>query len=235
MDREVLSVRKIVVAGVLSAVVMVLGLIPVLGFPPLLTPVGNATTMHVPAIVGGILEGPIVGAIIGTIFGFFSFFQATVPGFKDPLVAILPRILIGPVAYLTYRLVRRLNVPWMLFFCALLLGLVAVLAFQVGKTNLPRAVVVGLVGLGLVGGAVYLTLRQNAEVVALAVAAAAGTLTNTILVLTMLVVRGYYSAGVAWAAGLAHGIPEIVFAAIITVAFVTTWRRVETGRGEARM
>ena len=36
------------------------------------TAIGNATIMHIPAIVGGALEGPIVGLLAGAIFGIFS-------------------------------------------------------------------------------------------------------------------------------------------------------------------
>ena len=66
-------------------------------------------------------------------------------------------------------------------------------------------------------------------------AAAVGTATNTILVLGMAVIRGYMAAGVAWGVGLTHGIPEIIVAIIITVAVVVAWKRIETGRGEAKM
>lgn len=105
-----LSTRGIVVAGILGAIAIFLGATQ-LGFIPVPTAAGHATIMHVPAILGGVLEGPIVGGIIGLIFGIFSFFDATVPYFKDPLVAILPRILIGIVAYLVYVGLRRVRVP----------------------------------------------------------------------------------------------------------------------------
>jgi uncharacterized membrane protein len=181
VDERGLSVRKIVIAGVLGAIAILLGWTR-LGFIPVPTAAGNATIMHVPAIVGGILEGWIVGGIIGTIFGLFSFIQATVPLFKDPLVAILPRIFIGITAYLSYTGLKRVN-----------------------------------------------------EYLALIVAAAVGTLTNTILVLGMAVLRGYMAAGVALTVGVTHGLPEVVVAIIITVAVVVAWKRIETGRGEAKM
>jgi uncharacterized membrane protein len=181
MDERGLSVRKIVIAGVLGAIAILLGWTR-LGFIPVPTAAGNATIMHVPAIVGGILEGWIVGGIIGTIFGLFSFINATVPLFKDPLVAILPRIFIGITAYLSYAGLKRTN-----------------------------------------------------EYLALIVAAAVGTLTNTILVLGMAVLRGYMAAGVALTVGVTHGLPEVVVAIIITVAVVVAWKRIETGRGEAKM
>src|SRR5690606_27497837 len=42
-------------------------------------------------------------------FGITSFLNATIPLFKDPLVAILPRLFIGVTAYLAYRGIRNIN------------------------------------------------------------------------------------------------------------------------------
>ena len=103
-----LSVRKIVISGVLGAIAILLGATR-LGFIPVPFIVGDATIMHVPAIIGGILEGPIVGAIIGTIFGVFSFLQVGAPMFKDPLISILPRVPIGVTAFLAYAALKKRN------------------------------------------------------------------------------------------------------------------------------
>ena len=56
--------RKIVISGLLGAIAIILGATP-LGFIPVPTPAGNATIMHIPAIIGAIVEGPLVGAFIG--------------------------------------------------------------------------------------------------------------------------------------------------------------------------
>jgi len=106
---RVLSTRKIVISGVLAAIAILLG-VTRLGFIPVPNASGNATIMHVPAIIGGIMEGPVVGGIIGTIFGIFSFLQATTPLFKDPLVAILPRIFIGITAFYAYAGLKKAKV-----------------------------------------------------------------------------------------------------------------------------
>jgi len=96
-----LSVRKIVISGILGAIAILLG-VTRLGFIPVPTPAGHATIMHIPVILGGILEGPVVGLITGAIFGLFSFLQPGAPFFADPLVSILPRLFIGVVSYLIY-------------------------------------------------------------------------------------------------------------------------------------
>lgn len=99
------SVRRITVAGLLGAMTVVLAVSPIGRIPVPWTGV-NATTMHLPAIIGGILEGPAVGMAVGLIFGLFSF--ATSGGFfTDPLVSILPRLLIGLAAYWTFKATRR--------------------------------------------------------------------------------------------------------------------------------
>lgn len=104
------SIRQITMIGMLSGISIFLGLTG-LGFIPI--PPVKATIMHIPVIVGGILEGPIVGAAVGLIFGLFSMYQAfTAPLptsfiFWNPLIALLPRILIGVVAYYVYAFLKN--------------------------------------------------------------------------------------------------------------------------------
>jgi uncharacterized membrane protein len=174
-----LTVRRIVVAGLLGAIVILLG-VTRLGFVAVPTPFGDATIMHIPVIIGGVLEGTVVGAILGLFFGLLSFMQATVPAFKDPLVAILPRLFIGVTAALSYRALRRWNEP-----------------------------------------------------VAVAVSAIVGTLTNTILVLGIAVLRGYVSLEVAIGLGITHGIPEVIVAVIIVGAVVLAWKGLATRQRKA--
>ena len=94
MNLRILPVRKIVVAGVLSAIAIVLGWTR-LGFIPVPTPAADATIMHVPAIVGGVLEGPIVGGIVGAIFGIFSFIQGAIPAARSGMHPFWPAWLPG--------------------------------------------------------------------------------------------------------------------------------------------
>lgn len=104
-----LSTKQLAVVGMLSGVSMVLGMTP-LGFIPL--PFMNATIMHVPVIIGAILQGPIVGALVGLIFGIFSMIRAfsnpslTAFLFMNPIIAILPRILIGVGSYYIYKIIK---------------------------------------------------------------------------------------------------------------------------------
>jgi uncharacterized membrane protein len=101
--------RKIAVAGVLSALIIVLGRTG-LGF--IILPLGAITILQVPVIIGALLEGPAVGFFTGLLFGIFSIVQAALIGsspvdlafLQYPWIAIVPRVLIGPGAWLVYSL-----------------------------------------------------------------------------------------------------------------------------------
>lgn len=98
-------VRRLVVAGMLGALTVVLQMTPVGRIP---TPLGIAATiMHIPAILGGCLEGPWVGAGVGLIFGLFSFLYPSAALLKDPLVSVVPRVAIGVAAWAVYAAVAR--------------------------------------------------------------------------------------------------------------------------------
>ena len=162
-----LTTRGIVISAVLAAIAVFLAATRI-GFIP--TPTGiNATILHIPAI-------------IGTIFGLYSFFYATIPLFKDPIVAILPRIFIGIFAAYTYRAVRPAG-----------------------------------------------------EVAAIAVAAVVGTATNTVLVLGFGVLRHYLPAKVAVTIASTQGVVEAVVAAIVCLAVLLPWKRVQRGQARARL
>ncbi|NLK87258.1 MAG: ECF transporter S component [Clostridiaceae bacterium] len=101
------NTRQIAVVGMLSAISIVLGSTG-FGFIPL--PMAKATIMHIPVIIGAILEGPVVGLVAGLIFGVFSIIQnLTNPSilsfaFLNPLVSVLPRMLIGITTYYSYKI-----------------------------------------------------------------------------------------------------------------------------------
>ena len=102
-----LNVRRMTVIGVLSAISIMMSMLPFIGYIPI-GPV-KATIMHIPVIIGAVIEGPLVGAAIGLIFGLTSLWNAFAqpvtlsPLFMNPLVSVFPRILIGIVAYYVYQ------------------------------------------------------------------------------------------------------------------------------------
>ena len=104
--------RKIVVTAVLGAITILLGLTH-WGFIPWFGGI-SLTIMAVPVIIVAILEGPIVGMGIGLIFGLFSMLQAAIaptgpldPLFTNPLLAVLPRLFIGPAAWAVWSLLKK--------------------------------------------------------------------------------------------------------------------------------
>jgi uncharacterized membrane protein len=191
-----LTIRKLAVTGMLAAISIILGLTPI-GLIPLPFSPTKATIMHIPVIIGAIAEGPIVGLIIGLIFGGFSMYQAVVmpssPAqfvFLDPLVAILPRLLIALTSYYAYKGVKSI--------------------FK-GKR---------------------VQNKRSPAITASAVAAAVGTLTNTLGVLLTIYLRhGVQYAeklgvpsetvgGVIAGIGVTHGIPEIIVAVLIVIPVI---------------
>ncbi|MDZ4159255.1 MAG: ECF transporter S component [Anaerolineaceae bacterium] len=104
--------RKIAIAGVLGAIAALLGLTR-WGFIPWFGGF-SLTIMHVPVIIGAVLEGPVVGLVIGLIFGLFSLLQAAIAPagpadvwFTNPLLSVLPRLFIGPIAWLVWVSLKR--------------------------------------------------------------------------------------------------------------------------------
>ena len=91
------SVRRIAITGILSALSIALNFTPI-GFMLVPGLQVQITLMHIPVIIGAILEGPVVGAFIGMIFGLTSLYNATYTplpiafAFLNPLVSVLPRI-----------------------------------------------------------------------------------------------------------------------------------------------
>jgi len=102
--------RQLTVIGLLSSISILLSLTP-LGYIPI--PPVNATIMHVPVIIGAIIEGPLAGAAIGAIFGLTSMIRSfTVPSpinfiFWNPIISIGVRILIGIVTGYAYKALKK--------------------------------------------------------------------------------------------------------------------------------
>lgn len=160
-----LTTQRIVIAGVLAAITIILGVVPGLGFIPLPNISGNATTEHIPTILGGIIGGPIVGIFSGLIFGLLSFIRATVPPFfKDPTISVLPRLFIGLTAWATFAALVRFN-----------------------------------------------------RTAAAAIAGFVGSATNTVLVVGMIIIRGYVPAQIIIPAVAIQALLEAIIAAILTV------------------
>ena len=198
--------RKIVVTGVLGAIAIILGLTRI-GFIPWFSG-ASLTIMHVPVIIGAVLEGPIVGVTIGLIFGIFSMIQAAVAPngptdiwFTNPLLSVMPRLFIGPLAWVVWNALKRWPVA------------------QLRASIIPE------------GYKIHFVFQlKDAPAVGLISAGIIGSLTNTILVLGMIGVLGFLPWATLPAIALANGIPEAAASALITLLVVAAWQRIEIGR-----
>lgn len=115
-----LSIRQLTVAGFLSAITIFLG-VTGYGFIPLV--IMNATILHIPTIIGSLTAGRKVGMIVGFMFGIFSFvrslqapsalllFAVQYSVAADAIICIIPRILIGLIAFELYRHLKIKEMP----------------------------------------------------------------------------------------------------------------------------
>ncbi len=170
--------KKLVLFAMFVAIIGILFITP-LGMIPL--GAINATTMHIPVIVGAIIMGPKFGAALGGVFGLASFLKASfapmatsfafsplvpVPGLGRGslwalVIAFVPRILIGIVSYYIYAIVKKASKNETV---AMGVG-----AFAGSLTN--TVLVMGLIGMifaddyaGVVGKAFSLILRSTVVV-----------------------------------------------------------------------
>lgn len=138
-----LPLRKMTVVGLLGGLSIVLGMTP-LGFIPLGP--ANITIMHIPVIIAAIIEGPLVGALVGLIFGISSLARAIItptiisPALYNPLISVLPRVMIGVVAGFSYRYCKdhlgkysRIILPTVLGTLTNTVGVLAGLYFFYGR------------------------------------------------------------------------------------------------------
>lgn len=111
------AIRRMVIAAMLSAITAILVFTPI-GMIQLPPPLPAVTTVHIPVILAALVEGPLVGLAVGLVFGVCSLIRAWQSGmvgltlfFRNPLVSVLPRLLIPLVALGLYLLWKRLVKP----------------------------------------------------------------------------------------------------------------------------
>lgn len=119
------KVRNMVMTAVMTAIIIIMAFVPFLGYIPL--GFMNATIIHIPVIIGAIILGPKSGGFLGLVFGLTSLWKNTFmpnltsfvfsPFIKigdfggniwSLVICLVPRILIGIVAYYVYQLIMRI-------------------------------------------------------------------------------------------------------------------------------
>lgn len=108
-----LTTRDFVFISLMVAITIILDYSP-LGVIPL--PIVSASIVHLPTVITGIILGPVAGLIVGTIMGFTSLFHAiTRPPsafavfFINPLISVVPRMMIGVVSYYVYAGISKVT------------------------------------------------------------------------------------------------------------------------------
>lgn len=116
--------KRFTLLALFIAIEIVIAVIPFLGYIPL--GVINATTLHIPVIIAGILLGKKEGAIVGFVFGLTSMLKNTLQptatsfvfspfitiggisgSWQSLLIAFIPRILIGYLAGVIYEYLSK--------------------------------------------------------------------------------------------------------------------------------
>lgn len=240
MNNKTLTSKKLTVAGLLGAITIVLSLTP-LGFIPL--GLINATTMHIPVIIAAIVEGPVVGGLVGLIFGASSLIRAiTSPTpvsfvFYNPLISIVPRILIGITSYYAYAGLMKVDkdkqrsltrLVWILMSLALAYLLYKNITTDASILNIVITAILLAISIGL------LIYSHKSTTIDFPIAAGAfiGSMTNTVLVLGgiyLIYAEKYVAAldiplenakSAILGVTITSGIPEALLSVILTTAVV---------------
>ncbi len=114
------KIKKMVIMAIFISIIIIQTLVPFLGFIPL--GFMNATIIHITVIIGALLLGVKEGAGLGLFFGLASMWKNTfmpnptsfcfspfvyLGSYKSVIICLIPRILIGVVAYYTYDILKN--------------------------------------------------------------------------------------------------------------------------------
>ena len=194
---------RMVQLAILTAIIIVLAVTPFLGYIPVGTI--QATTIHIPVIIGAILLGPSAGAFLGGVFGLTSFLNNT-------LTYKLTSFVFTPVYSAPGE---DFGSPWSLVICFV-----------------PR-ILIGVVAGYLYKALKALFKGREKDIISISIAAVMGSLTNTILV--MAGIYFFFGSAFAEASGMAfnellsyiittvvavNGVVEALVAGLITVLIV---------------
>ena len=118
------SIQRITRLGILMGLIILMTFIPNIGY--IQTGLFSITTIHIPVLIGAALMGPIGGLVLGLTWGLTSYFYALTLGtieamiFLNPMVSIVPRVLVGLIVSYTALALDKVNMKEVLKY-----GLVA--------------------------------------------------------------------------------------------------------------
>jgi uncharacterized membrane protein len=190
--------------GIFSAIIIIMTVIPQLGFI-FLTPLVSITLLHIPVLIGVFMMPKKYGILLGLIFGMASFIRSFVPSgpldfaFQNPLVSVLPRVLFALAAAYIFDFLKWINqkskygdiITFFIVTAVTILGLY----YGANAISLMTSWSMGwLAPLALVFGIIFLSLyfafinSKDKTNVFLPSSLILATVVHTVLVLTMLAI-----------------------------------------------
>ncbi len=144
------DLRHLTLLALFAAIIVVMANVPFLGYIPL--GFMNATTIHIPVIIGACLLGPKSGAFLGGVFGLTSLINNTLRplvtsfvftpfysldprfsgGLRSLVICFVPRMLIGIVAGLLFKWLKDRTGPLLACGAAGFLGSLTNTVFVMG-------------------------------------------------------------------------------------------------------
>ena len=106
--KEKKKLVRLVMCALFAALIVVMTFTPYLGY--ITVGVIEITTLHIAVIFGACVLGPKHGAILGAVWGatcIMRAFQFGIIPFQNPLVSLLPRLIVGLVAGLVFLLLSK--------------------------------------------------------------------------------------------------------------------------------
>ena len=101
--KEKKKLIRLVMCALFSALIVVMTFTPYLGY--ITVGVIEITTLHIVVILGAMILGPKYGAILGGVWGLtcvLRAFQFGIIPFQNPMVSLVPRVIVGLVAGLVF-------------------------------------------------------------------------------------------------------------------------------------
>lgn len=104
------NIFQMTMVSMFLAILIIQTFVPVLGYIPL----GglDVTIVHITVILAAVLFGSKTGLIVGTLWGLLSMIRAYIQPtpfnivFLNPLISVLPRLLVGFVSGLLFRAIK---------------------------------------------------------------------------------------------------------------------------------
>jgi len=104
-------IRNMTYLALFIAIIVVMTLVPTIGY--IQTGLFSIVLVHIPVIIGALVLQPVDGILLATVWGVGSFYYALTIAtpealiFQNPLVSILPRVLVGLVLYFLVSHLRK--------------------------------------------------------------------------------------------------------------------------------